>query len=100
MRNGVKRSQAVLEQVAVLVIVVGALLWMKGWIQNSLQGKMKASADQMGSQFDPTRTSAVHLTTSTVTSIEHEDKIITISNSQELDKQYTPGANAKQKPTN
>jgi len=86
-----KRFQSTIEHVALITVVIGALLWMKGWMQRSIQGRIKANADEVGHQFDPDRTDAIHLLTTVTQTIDTQGLSVTSTDSHEIDKSYTPG---------
>lgn len=92
MRSRKRRFQASLEHVALVTIVIGALLWMKGWVQKSIQGRMKANADSTGYQFDPDKTDGMHVTTTTSKMVEEESRIVTDTQTREIDNVYTPAS--------
>ena len=61
-----KRSgQTVLEFAILFIVLIGALLAMKKYVQRGVQGKWKESIDGMGKQYDP---SGNLTTSSTMTS--------------------------------
>ncbi len=51
-----QKGQMSLEYVAVLIILVGALLAMQNYFKRGIQGRMKASVDSVGEQYDPLTT--------------------------------------------
>lgn len=91
-----KRFQSTLEHVALITVVIGALLWMKGWMQRSLQGRIKTNADNVGAQFDPDRTDAIHLLTTVTQTVDAEGLSVSSTDSHEIDKSFTPGDNKKE----
>ena len=50
------RAQSTLEYAIILTLVIGALLFMSVYLRRGYQGKLKSSADEMGDQFDPSKT--------------------------------------------
>ena len=81
--------QVTLEHVAVITVVIGALLWMKAWIQKGIQGKIKRSTDDIGAQFDPENTDAIHFSVSFSVTREEADQITTQTNSHDAEKMFT-----------
>ena len=51
-----KRGQSTLEYAILVVIVIGALLSIQVYVKRGLQGRMKDSADNIGSQYSPDNT--------------------------------------------
>ena len=53
-----KRGQSALEYTALVAILVGALLTMAVYIKRSLAGRLRGSADSIGEQYAPGRTTS------------------------------------------
>lgn len=51
-----KKAQSTLEYALVIAAVVGALLAINVYMKKGVQGRLKASTDQIGKQFDPSGT--------------------------------------------
>ena len=51
-----KKAQGTLEYVLLVTLVVSALVAMNIYFKRSISGKMRESTDQIGEQFEPTRT--------------------------------------------
>jgi len=47
------KGQSTLEYTVLLIVVMGALLSMQNYIKRSIQGRWKATIDDMGDQYDP-----------------------------------------------
>lgn len=65
-------GQSALEFAMLIVILIGALLGMQNYFKRGIQGRMKASVDGMGEQYDPmfTEVDITHAVTgTTVTNI-------------------------------
>ena len=52
-----RKAQSTLEYVIIVSVVVGALLVMQIYMKRGIQGKMRESTDQIGEQFDISKTS-------------------------------------------
>lgn len=48
-----KKAQSTLEYALIISVVVGALLAINVYMRKGIQGRLKQSSDQIGSQFDP-----------------------------------------------
>jgi hypothetical protein len=53
-----KKAQSTLEFAVVITCVVAALLAMQIYMKRSMEGGLKASADNLGEQFSPTNTAS------------------------------------------
>ena len=53
-----KKGQNTLEYAVVIAVIVAALLAMQNYIKRGIQGKMKASTDDIGEQFSPQYTAS------------------------------------------
>jgi uncharacterized protein (UPF0333 family) len=53
----IKRGQTALEYAVVIICVVGALIAMREYMTRSIQGRMRAVADDIGPQYAPDDTS-------------------------------------------
>lgn len=60
-----KIAQSTLEYAVLVVVVIGALLTIQGYLRSGIRGKMKTSIDESVSseQYDPTRTTYTKNTT-------------------------------------
>jgi len=65
-----KRAQSTLEYGIVIAVVVAALIAMQIYFKRGIQGKLKQSTDDIGSQFSPGQTNISVTTRSSVTSNE------------------------------
>lgn len=85
-----RKFQSTLEYATLITIVVGALLWMKGWMQKGLQGKFQVVGKQLGDQWDhkSTQESSMHVTSSTR---ETNTSIQTDTQSQSSTRTQSPG---------
>jgi Flp pilus assembly pilin Flp len=52
-------AQSTLEYALILAVIVGALLTMQNYLKRSVQGKLAATADEIGEQYSPGLTSKV-----------------------------------------
>jgi hypothetical protein len=94
MKKRTRKFQSTLEYATLITIVIGALLWMKGWMQKGLQGKLKTVGDSFGEQFsDKTRSQT--LVNSSSNSYETPDKKHTESTSKSSGWADTPGVTTK-----
>lgn len=64
------KAQSTLEYAILIGVIVAALLAMQVYLKRGYQGKMKDSADSMGSQFSPGQTTATYNTHSFTNSQE------------------------------
>ena len=48
-----KKGQTTIEYVVLLIIVIGAFVAIQNYMKRGLQGRWKASIDQLGDQYDP-----------------------------------------------
>jgi len=53
-----KQAQSTLEYAVLIVCIVAGLLAMQIYIKRSIQGKLRGTADSMGEQYDPKKTSS------------------------------------------
>lgn len=51
-----KKGQSALELTMMVVILIGALIAMQNYFKRGIQGRMKASVDGLGEQYDPMNT--------------------------------------------
>ena len=49
-----KKGQSTLEYALIIVATVGALLSIQVFMKRSIQGRLRASSDQIGDHFEPT----------------------------------------------
>ncbi|MFC1510576.1 hypothetical protein ACFL49_02840 [Candidatus Omnitrophota bacterium] len=49
-----KRGQSIIEYSLLIMIVIAALLSVGNYFKRGVQGRWKASVDEMGDQYDPT----------------------------------------------
>jgi len=47
------KAQSTLEYALLVAVVVGALLWMQNYLKRAVQGKLAASANDIGEQYSP-----------------------------------------------
>ena len=66
-----KKGQNTLEYAVIIAVIVAALIAMQGYIKRGIQGKLKASSDDIGDQFSAQTTSGNNITTLTATSNEN-----------------------------
>ncbi|MFA5272197.1 MAG: hypothetical protein WC412_07690 [Candidatus Omnitrophota bacterium] len=48
-----RNAQSTLEYALILAVIVGALLTMQNYLKRSVQGKLQATADEIGEQYSP-----------------------------------------------
>jgi len=53
-----KKGQNTLEYAVIIAVIVAALIAMQGYIKRGVQGKLKASADDIGDQFSAQNTAS------------------------------------------
>ena len=68
-----KKGQNTLEYAVIIAVIVAALIAMQGYLKRGVQGKLKASSDDIGDQFSPQTTSS---NTDTITSRAHSQEDI------------------------
>lgn len=85
-----KRFQSTLEYATLITVVVGALLWMKSWMQKSLQGKYMGVGKQLGDRFDQSSEGDSTLKVTTVTR-ESPDTVNMSTSSSSSSKLHTEG---------
>lgn len=85
-----KKFQSTLEYATLIVIVVGALLWMKSWMQKGLQGKYQVVGKQLGSQWSKDSNQSSSMKVSTHTS-ETNDRVVSTSSRAQSEETRTPG---------
>ena len=73
--NNIKGQASVLEYAVLIVVIILALVAMQAYLKRSFQGKMRDSADQIGSQYDPEDTQSDF----TVRSMSHISTISTLT---------------------
>ncbi len=56
LRKSECRGQMLMEYVAIIIILIGALLAMQNYFKRGIQGRMKSSIDSVGDQYDPMTT--------------------------------------------
>lgn len=66
-----KRGQSTLEYAIVIAVIVGGLIAMQVYFKRGVQGKLKQSADDIGSQFSPSSSNITVNTSSNVSSSEN-----------------------------
>lgn len=59
---GSRRGQSVFEMSLLLVLIVAALIAMQVYLKRSIQGRLRSNADNIGEQYDPTKTTSDFLT--------------------------------------
>ncbi len=67
MLTKLRRAQSTLEYALLLSVVVGGLLTMQNYLKRSVQGRLQASADEIGEQYSPGLTYRHDEMTSTLT---------------------------------
>ena len=67
-----RKGQTVLEYAVVIICAVGALIAMREYMTRSIQGRMRASADEIGQQYD------AEATTGDVTMTYRQDSDTTV----------------------
>lgn len=78
-----RRAQTTLEFMIILAVVVGALLCMQTYIKRGLQGKLRATVDELGEQYDPANT------TGDITVEVNKDTTTTVDTDPDTSKQTT-----------
>ena len=63
--NKKRKGQSTVEYVVLIIVIIGALLWIQIYIKRGIQGRLKSAADDIGDQFsvgntNVTRTTTVH----------------------------------------
>ena len=69
------KAQSTLEFAILIAVIVAALLAMQVYLKRGYQGKMKESADSIGSQFSPGQTTGNYTTHSFTNSSETVDSL-------------------------
>ncbi len=59
-----KNGQSTLEYAVLIVVIIAALVAMQVYLKRGVQGKLRESADQIGTQFSPGQTTG-NITTTT-----------------------------------
>jgi uncharacterized protein (UPF0333 family) len=75
-----KRGQSTLEYGVLIAVVVGALIAMSVYMKRGLQGRIRASTDDIGEQFSATNTGTNYTITSDSTSHEGLTSGVTTTN--------------------
>jgi uncharacterized protein (UPF0333 family) len=65
-----KKGQNTLEYAIIIAVIVAALIAMQSYIKRGIQGRMKASTDDIGEQFSAQNTSGTTQTNLNATSTE------------------------------
>lgn len=94
MKTRKRKFQSTLEYATLITIVIGALLWMKGWMQKGLQGKFKTVGDSFGQQFSD-KTQGTTIVNSESNSYETPTSKTTKSFSNSSSNTYTPGVTSQ-----
>lgn len=89
----ITKAQSTLEYALILAVIVGALLTMQNYLKRSVQGKLQATADEIGEQYSPGLTQKTDHMTSKV------DKITETTVYGEAGKTTTEIAGGKQEQT-
>jgi NifB/MoaA-like Fe-S oxidoreductase len=63
----IKTAQSTLEYALLISVVVGGLLTMQNYLKRSVQGRLAASADEIGTQYSPGLTKKFDNMTSEIT---------------------------------
>lgn len=79
-----KRGQSTLEYGIIIAVVVGALLLMSTYVRRGYQGRLRDSADDMGTQFDPFATNSHFVTTSISYQNQRTEHGLTYQSSQPI----------------
>lgn len=78
-----KNGQSTLEYAVLIVVIIAALVAMQVYLKRGIQGRVRESADQIGSQFSPGITTS-NMTTSTggttTESLENNQMTTTFNN--------------------
>ena len=48
-----KKGQSVLEYTVLLIVLMGAFIGIQNYMKRGVQGRWKASIDELGEQYDP-----------------------------------------------
>ncbi|MDD4955448.1 MAG: hypothetical protein PHP17_05375 [Candidatus Omnitrophica bacterium] len=56
MLTKLRQAQSTLEYALLISVVVGGLLTMQNYLKRSVQGRLRASADEIGEQYSPGQT--------------------------------------------
>ncbi|MBU1124500.1 MAG: hypothetical protein KKC84_00565 [Candidatus Omnitrophica bacterium] len=84
-----KRGQSTLEYSIVIAVVIAALLALNVYLKRGVQGKLKDSADQIGSQFEPTSYNSSWSTTSSGETKSSETRSVTGEITSEIEEGET-----------
>jgi uncharacterized protein (UPF0333 family) len=76
MKNNI--GQSTLEYALIIAVVVAALMAINAYMRKGLQGRLKASSDQIGKQFDPTTFTTAYQTTNVGNSTTTESRDVSI----------------------
>jgi len=66
-----RKGQSTLEYALIIAVVAGAMIAMQVYIKRGVQGKLKATADDIGKQYSPGYTTATVNTTTNSTTTEN-----------------------------
>ncbi len=67
LRKKNKKGQSAVEYAVLIMIVIGAMIAISGYVKRGIQGRMKQATDDIGKQFSPGNTNA-ELSTTVVSS--------------------------------
>ena len=82
---GNKKGQSTLEYAILIAVITAGLLVVQGYVKRGIQGRLKASTDDIGEQFSPGSLSGTLTTTSNKNYTENKNttgKTTTVTNSQ------------------
>jgi uncharacterized protein (UPF0333 family) len=85
-----KKAQNTLEYALLIAVVVGAFVIMQIYGKRGVEGKLRSSADDIGSQFDPLATESSWTT-------ERSSKTVEITNATGLSTTYMDGTTENSK---
>ncbi len=86
-----RKAQSALEVTVVIAVFVAALLGMVTYIKRGIQGNFRSSADQLGSEYEPEKTTADRtytddsFTFTESVTVEDGNKVKTIATSNGID---------------
>lgn len=67
MLTKIRKAQSTLEYALLISVVVGGLLTMQNYLKRSVQGKLRASGDEIGEQYSPGLTKKYDIMKSEIT---------------------------------
>lgn len=82
-----RKAQSSLEYAVLIIAVVAALIAMTIYLKRGMQGKFRQGADELGSQYEPGKTtsditleSSGHVITNVTSTVTADNKILTTIN--------------------